>query len=366
MEHEAVRSLLMKVRDSQDEKERLRILPLRVGDGEVKGVNFNAISPDIRQKDAGQTAELIVNRLKLIQPNLENLTGKAKARIVSRRVFLAECTLDMDDKREQMGAFLEDLGWSVLPASEYPDNEYRVRLDDDLKNSHAFIQLLGPCPWKRGGFDRLQNEAAVALQLRRFRYRSSDIDLENMDNAHRDFLTGADVIQSGFEDFKSFLEKGLKILQQKLEQPVRQTGEDDNPPLVRVVIRSPNPDPLWEKVFHWIYDQEKILPYQLRDDESLEEKHLAEPCQGFLVVCDSFALDDGPHSPRKDMEQCRQIQLKEKNAAHRPPVGLVYWPPPDVSWAKLLRSTPLKLYRILGKEPENLVEFFAEVRKAAQ
>ena len=28
--------------------------------------------------------------------------------------------------------------------------------------------------------------------------------------------------------------------------------------LVRVVIRSPTPDPLWEKVFQWIYDQEHI------------------------------------------------------------------------------------------------------------
>jgi hypothetical protein len=366
MEHEAVRALLMKVRASEDVREQLRILPLRVGDGDVKGINFNTISPDIRKKGAGQTAELIENRLKLILPDLDKLTGKAKARVVPRRIFLAECTGDMDEKRIQMSAFLEDIGWSVLPDSEYPDDEYRVRLDEDLNKSNAFIQLLGPYPWKRGAFDRLQNEAAVSLQLRRFRYRSSDIDLETVDTAHREFLTAADVIQSGFEDFKSFLEKELKILQQQLEQPARQLGNDDNPPLVRVVIRSPNPDPLWEKVFHWIYDQEHILPYQLGNDETLEEKHLASPCQGFLVVCDSSALEDGPHSPRKDMEQCRQIQLKEKNAARRPPVGLVYWPPPDASWAKLLRSTPLKLYRILGDEPDNLGEFFAEVRKASQ
>ena len=66
------------------------------------------------------------------------------------------------------------------------------------------------------------------------------------------------------------------------------------------------------------------------------------------------------------MEQCRLIQMKVKNAARRPPVGLVYWPPPAPAWARLLRCTPLKLHRILGDAPTNLNEFFAEVRKVAE
>lgn len=366
MEHEAIRALQMKIRDSENEKQQLRILPLRVGDGEVKGINFNAIMPDIRQKDVGQTVELIMNRLKLIEPNLENLTVKAQGQAIARNIFLAECTPDMEGKRDQMKAFLEDLHWTVLPASEYPDSEYKIRLDEDLKNSCTFIQLLGPYPWKRGSFDHLQNEAAIALQVPRFRYCSSDIKLEEVDKLHREFLTEADIIQSGFEDFKLVLGKELKILLQKLEQPARQTEEGRNPPLVRVVIRSQNAGPLWDKVFHWIYDEEKILHELIENNESFEEKNLAEPCHGFLIVCDSSVLEEAPNSVRKYMEQCRHIQLKEKDDAHRPPVGLVYWPPPEASWAKLLHSTPLKLHRILGSEPKNLDGFFAEVRKVAQ
>jgi hypothetical protein len=77
-------------------------------------------------------------------------------------------------------------------------------------------------------------------------------------------------------------------------------------------------------------------------------------------------LNDDDRSPRGCMEQCREIQLKLKDARRRPPVGLVYWPPPSASWARLLRSTPLKLYRVLGDSPTNLGEFFAEVRRVAQ
>ena len=43
-----------------------------------------------------------------------------------------------------------------------------------------------------------------------------------------------------------------------------------------------------------------------------------------------------------------------------------YWPPPPARWSRLLRTTPLKLHRILGDTPTNLGEFFDEVRKVAQ
>lgn len=67
-EWSAIRALQMTLHVSEDENERLRILPIRVGDGDVKGVLFNAICPDVRQRTPDQSAQLIVNRLSLIQP----------------------------------------------------------------------------------------------------------------------------------------------------------------------------------------------------------------------------------------------------------------------------------------------------------
>jgi hypothetical protein len=360
-EHRAIRARQMQLEGSKDKKDAFRILPLRTGEGDVKGILFNTISPDVRLRPVAQTAELIVNRLRLIMPD-----AKPTAAAPSRFVYLATCTPDMDDQRDRMKVFLEERGWTVLPAGEYPEDEYQSALEKNLKESRAFVQLLGPYPWKPVGFDRIQNETAFARGIPRFRYRSSEIDLSKVDAKQREFLSAPEIIATGFEDFKAHLEKELAVLAQRRNATADEDGDEDTPPHVLVAIRSANPDPLWDQVYAWIYDQEKIDPSQLMPDESLEAKHRAEPCHGFLVVCDAGSLEEGPYSPREYMEQWRQIQMQEKNAARRPPVALVYWPPPPAIWSRLLRTTPLKLHRIVGDTPTNLDEFFDEVRKVAQ
>jgi hypothetical protein len=61
-EHRAVRARLMQAAAAVD---RHRIFPVRVGDGEVEGVLFNEIVPDVRRKTVVEAAELIVARLNL-------------------------------------------------------------------------------------------------------------------------------------------------------------------------------------------------------------------------------------------------------------------------------------------------------------
>jgi hypothetical protein len=69
-EHEAIRARLMKTRSSQEERDKLRILPIRVGKGEVEGILFNTIVPDVRERSAIETAKLILDRLRIILPGL--------------------------------------------------------------------------------------------------------------------------------------------------------------------------------------------------------------------------------------------------------------------------------------------------------
>ncbi|MGH8547274.1 MAG: TIR domain-containing protein [Methylococcales bacterium] len=364
-EFEAIPALKMQLSASEDPRDSFRILPLRVGEGDVKGIFVNVIYPDIRPKPADQTAELIISRLRLIRPDLDAGSTSGEAPDSRHRVYLAEYTPDLEDidkpiNRPRLKTFLEELGYEVLPAIEYPAEQYQALLEQDLKQCIAFVQLIGPYPWKRGGFDRIQNDTALALGIPRFRCRSPEIDLDKLEPSQQDFLTAPNIIVSGFEDFKEHLKKNLMVLAQQRDRP----PDPDSPPLVVVAITSPNPDPLWERVFRWIYEQEGIDPYQLGPGETIESWSQAERCHGFLIACDASALDDG--SPREVIEQCRQIQLGEKSAARRPPVALVYWPPPAPSWAKLLRSTPSKLHRVLGDEPEKLADFFTEVRKVAQ
>ena len=66
-EHAAIRARYMK---AQEPRDQLGILPIRVGDGEVKGILFNTIVPDIRGKSPGEAAQLIIDRLRLIIPDL--------------------------------------------------------------------------------------------------------------------------------------------------------------------------------------------------------------------------------------------------------------------------------------------------------
>jgi hypothetical protein len=66
-EHEAVRARLMRARESAEQRDLLRILPIRVGDGDVEGIPTNAIIPDVRERTPSFAAELIRERLRLIQ-----------------------------------------------------------------------------------------------------------------------------------------------------------------------------------------------------------------------------------------------------------------------------------------------------------
>jgi len=76
-EHQAIRARNMKCSAAAEKRERDAILPIRVGDGEVAGILFNAIVPDVRGRSAAESAELIIARLHLLRPDLEALSASA-------------------------------------------------------------------------------------------------------------------------------------------------------------------------------------------------------------------------------------------------------------------------------------------------
>ena len=78
-EHGAIRARQMKAEASSDRREQDSVLPIRVGDGEVEGILFNAIVPDVRSRSAAQSAELVLERLYLLEPGLRPVSGGAPA-----------------------------------------------------------------------------------------------------------------------------------------------------------------------------------------------------------------------------------------------------------------------------------------------
>lgn len=212
-----------------------------------------------------------------------------------------------------MKLFLEDKGWLILQESDYDDTHYDTLLERDLRSALAFV-------------------------------------------------FAPDVIATGSEDFKVYLDRELRVLWQAKQPWERPEG--NAAPLVRVAVRAESRDPLWEQAYDWLQTS-NILASLLTPEETFEEKHRTEPCHGFLILCDAVALHEGPLSLRDQIDQCRVIQMREKDAARRPPVGVAYWPPPPPAWARLLRSGALKMYRIAADAPAELDNFFAEVRRVA-
>jgi len=74
-EHEAIRARLMQARASADARDRDRILPIRVGDGDVKGILFNTIVPDVRDRTPDASADLILARLSMVAGDFDSSRG---------------------------------------------------------------------------------------------------------------------------------------------------------------------------------------------------------------------------------------------------------------------------------------------------
>jgi hypothetical protein len=73
-EHAAIRERVNRSRASDSDKDRLGVLPIRVGDGDVEGISpFTSIVPDVRptERPLDKTVELIVNRLHRAAPEIE-------------------------------------------------------------------------------------------------------------------------------------------------------------------------------------------------------------------------------------------------------------------------------------------------------
>jgi hypothetical protein len=68
-EHRAIRARQMKLGQSADRRGQFAILPIRVGDGDVPGILFTEIVPDVRNGPLDKTVDLIVERLRLIVPD---------------------------------------------------------------------------------------------------------------------------------------------------------------------------------------------------------------------------------------------------------------------------------------------------------
>ena len=345
------RIILTQIYRSKSQNARVRLVIL--DDFDEKQIpdelyGWQVFKPRQEAAQSKQLQEWIRKRLAMTSSS-----GSQAAKVV----YVAECRYDLRIEHKNLCDCLVTAGWQLRPdpaSSPQP-------IEDDFRESLAFVQLLESYP-RDDNSHRTQLEQA-RLSLPCFRFRHAKIRLDEVEETHRAFLTEPDVIPGSFDDFKINLLKELEAIWNKKLAPLPYASRDV---LVRVAIRAKDPDSIWEDVFSWVDSQPGMRPALLDGNESFKEKHdPAVPCHGFLIVCDE-AAQEGLVSTKADLEQCMQIQLGERNEARRPPVALVFCPPPlEPKWPRLVRVSPPKLYRVVTKTADNLKDFFQEVRKVA-
>jgi hypothetical protein len=345
------RILLTQIYRNKSQNARVRLVILDDFDeGQIPDelYGWQVFKPITDAAQSSQMQEWIRKRLAMTSS-----AGSQAAKVV----YVAECKYDLRTERANLCDFLVTAGWQLRPDPKAAPRP----LEDDLRESLAFVQLLESYP--RDDDSHRTQLAQAQLSMPSFRFRHSKIRLEEVDEPHRAFLTETDVIPGSFDDFKLNLLKELEAIWNKKLAPLPYASREI---LIRVAIRSSKPDPLWDEVFSWVDAQPGIRPALLEGSESFKEKHdPAVPCHGFLIVCDE-AVQEGLISTKTDLEQCMQIQLGERNETRRPPVALVFCPPPlDPKWARLVRVSPPKLHRIVAEKGDALKDFFQEVRKVA-
>ena len=117
-EHKAIRGLQMALYGSTDDGSEFRVLPLRVGDGDVRGIYENTICPDVRTKAIGEVVDLILARLQLIDPLLTASATDATAGSLWPEVppLLVWPMANHTGAREAFGQLLaRDPPWRFLP-----------------------------------------------------------------------------------------------------------------------------------------------------------------------------------------------------------------------------------------------------------
>lgn len=158
-EHEVIRARYLKAREANNESGKYEILPIRVGEGEVDGIPYNAIVPDARQKGAIKTAQLIIDRLHLIYPETFSGAATSEGSWPSSQPLL---NWSMADHREAREAF------SILLQRDAPWRYLSLRGPSEVGKSHITQQMLANAL-------RLKNPANLACG--RFDFKgTTDID----------------------------------------------------------------------------------------------------------------------------------------------------------------------------------------------
>lgn len=245
-------------------------------------------------------------------------------------VYVASSTEDLEEREDELKAYLDQAGYAVLPAVRYPQAklvEFEAAMLRDLAQCSAFVQLLSAsrgreldfAPGKR--LPILQHEIATGAGVRRLQWRDRGLDVESIrDTEHRALLDAARAC--GIEEFKR------TVVEATSSPPPTTQGQERPAQGLAVFLNSDAPDRLLAKrvgeAFAQIgvdcfYPLTQGKPDDIRRD--LESRLL--DCDGLVIVYG----DTGPQWIRAQLMQSRKIlSLRDRPLAA---LAILEGPPPE-------------------------------------
>ena len=280
-------------------------------------------------------------------------------------VLLAEGHDDLDDEREAIRTFVEDLGYRVLPAVLYPRGaaEFQKALNQDLSQCKLFIQPLGQNGTRRtpdlpDGYEGLQWEQAKAANIPAVRaYERGAFDLAKVKNdSHRAFLGANDVMALSLEEFKKAIKDKLGYLALRAAKPGASEARDR-----QVLIHTRSDDLGSARKFRDLLETQDVS-YDIvdeREKHTLEELFELKKYVGLVLVSGAKSEDIWI----KERTQKLRDLYGLADDPNKPPCGIYFDPPRKRR--ELLSSPPKFFFMIDSKSPPSECQQIVERLKAA-
>jgi hypothetical protein len=284
----------------------------------------------------------------------------------SPAILLAETTDDLDPQREELRRYVIQAGVQVLPESFYPRDSvesFRDQLRADLTRAALFVQLLSEVSGRKpegvaAGFPGVQYDEACAASVEAMRWRPGGLPLERIaqrEPAYARLLTGADVRECGFEEFKKAVVDRVTRPAPAPPRPAAANG-------FQIFVNADLADR---------EDAARLCRFLDQEGEYwIQPNHDADPARGrrsleaALAACDALLLLYGRTDP--DWVTAQIIQARRALSARDAPVGgmAIVELPPEAKDA--VAGTSLRGVRRLdcrhGLDPAVMRQFLSELR----
>ena len=184
-------------------------------------ITIKAISEYIASQDSRQIP------LPMIIGNSSIKIGLPKEILsLNNKIFLAEVSDDLEEKRNEVKEYLEDYGYDIYPKSYLPFEPilYKENAKELMQKCGLFIQILSEVKGRTPsdlieGYRQAQFDIAQRLETPIMQWCSRDIVIQDIkDDRHRELLSTEFIQTNSFENFKKEIHNRMLSFKEKLKK----------------------------------------------------------------------------------------------------------------------------------------------------